>query len=114
MADSLRNEVKIEIAGEERTMRANFSAIRGIEAALGKSVVSIVTDISNGDISITSAATIIYHGLRGFDDKRLTLEQVGDAVIEAGISNVSLAVIEFISKALNGVSVGKPEETAAA
>lgn len=110
MADTLRNEVAITLGGVERTMRATFTAIRAIEAAVGKSLIALISQVgANGDLSITDAATIIHHGLRGADDKRLTLEQVGDAVMEAGYSKVSIPVIEFLSTALNGVSVGKSE-----
>lgn len=108
----MRNEVKITLAGEERTMRASFHAIRGIEAALSKSIIAIISQSGNGDLSMTDAVTIIHHGLRGYDDKRLTFDQVGDAVMEAGFSTASLAAIQFLSVALTGVSVGKPLEEA--
>ncbi|MBY5698398.1 GTA-gp10 family protein [Rhizobium leguminosarum] len=110
--ENLRNEVKITLAGEERTMRATFSAIRGIEASLGKSIIAIISQSGNGDLSITDAVTIIHYGLRGYDDKRLSLDQVGDAVMDVGFSAVSLAAIQFLSVALGGVSVGKPQEAA--
>jgi hypothetical protein len=42
MADNLRNEVQIELAGETRTMRATFAAIRGIEADTGRSIIATI------------------------------------------------------------------------
>lgn len=111
MAELLRNEVAIYLANEERVMRATFSAIRAIEATLGKSITAIINKIANsGDISMTDAATVIYHGLRGYNDTRLTLDQVGEAIMEEGLSAATLAVVEFTSKALSGVSLGKSQE----
>lgn len=111
--EPLRNEVKITLAGEERTMRATFAAIRSIEGAMGKSMIAVINQFGGGDISVTDAATIIHHGLRGHGDTRLTLDQVGEAIVEAGLNNVSLPIVEFVSRALGGVSVGKPEATEA-
>ena len=113
MAGVLRNEVEIELSGEKRVMRASFAAIALIERQLGKSMTSIINKIAGGDLSVTEAVTIIHHGLRGYDDKRLSFDQVGDAVMERGMnSDISIAVVEFAQLALNGVSVGKPEEAA--
>lgn len=111
MSDPIRNEIELDLAGETRTMHASFAAIRGIEAALGKSITAIINNVAvNGDLSVTDAATIVYHGLRGFDDKRLSLDQVGDAIMVAGVIKVSVHVVEFLTMALNGVSVGKSTE----
>lgn len=109
MAEPLRNEVKVTLACQERTMRATFSAIRAIEAALGKSIIAIIGQAGNGDVSMTDTATIIHHGLRGYDDTRLTLEQVGNACMETGFSTASMAAVEFLGLALRGVSPGKQE-----
>jgi hypothetical protein len=111
MTDILRNEVEIELAGATRTMRATFAAIRNIESALGKSMMAVIGSIgNNGDLSYTDAATIIFHGLRGNGDTRLTLDQVGEAIVEMGMAKISVPVVNFVSQALSGVSVGKPAE----
>lgn len=105
--NDLTNETTIELDGEQRIMRASFTAIMNIERALGKSMTAIITKIANGDLAITEAAHIIYHGLRGNDDKRLSFEQVGEAIMERGLSEISMPVVEFVSASLNGVSLGK-------
>lgn len=110
LANPLRNEFEIELAGEKRVMRASFTAVTSIEKQLGKIMVEITSRIANGDLSVTDAAYIIFHGLRGYEDRRLSLDQVGEAVLAVGLSNISMAVVEFVSMALNGVSVGKPSE----
>lgn len=114
MTNPMRNEVSITLAGEERTMRATFTAIAAVEKALGRSMVAIINKVAGGDLGVTEAATIVYHGLRGNEDTRLSYEQVGEAVVEAGLGNVSAAVVGFVSIALSGVEVGKPKEPVAA
>jgi hypothetical protein len=110
MENSLRNEISISLAGETRIMRATFTAITAIERALGKSMTAIINQIAGGDLGVTEAAHIVFNGLRGNEDTRLSFEKVGEAIVQAGLGNVSVAVVEFVSMSLNGVSVGKPEE----
>lgn len=112
MSEPLRNEVSITLAGEERTMRATFEAIRNIERALNLSIVKLIARVSQADMGLTDTATIIYFGLRGHDDTRLTLDQVGEAVMEVGLTSMIKPVMEFIMKSMGGVKVGKPEEAA--
>lgn len=114
MAEALRNEVEIELAGEPRVMRATFSAIRAIEKDTGKGIVGIIQEAAGGRLSVTDIATIIYRGLGGNGDTRLTYEQVGDAVVANGIEKPSVAAVEFLMQALNGASLGKSEAGKAA
>ena len=90
-------------------MRATFTAITALEKAIGKSMVAIINQVLDGDLSVTNAAHIVYQGLLGNDDKRLTYQQVGEAIMEGGLKSVMVPVIEFVSNSLSGVTVGKPE-----
>lgn len=107
MADIQRNEVSIELAGETRVMRATFGAIRAIERDLGN-VLTLIDKITRGDIGVDQSARVIFHGLHGYDDKRLSLDEVGEAVVQAGLGQVMKPVIDFLTKAMEGVSPGKP------
>lgn len=60
------------------------------------------------------AATIIFHGMRGFGDTTLKLDEIGDLVLKTGLSEVMMPVVDFLSVAMQGVSLGKPQEKAAA
>lgn len=110
MSDLLRNQVAITLAGEERVMQASFGALRGIEQALGESIISTIARARL--IGVTDCAVIIFNGLKGYNDTRLTLEQVGEAVVDQGLAAIGLPCMKFLSIAMNGVSVGKPEEAA--
>lgn len=110
MSIQLRNEVKITLAGEERTMRATFEEMCEIEQRLGKSVVALMGRIANRDFGVFETATVIFHGLRGHGDTRLSFPEVGAAVMEAGIVPLASPVMEFIGVSMKGVKVGKSEE----
>lgn len=108
MSDNLRNEVIINIAGEERTMRATFTAMRGIEKTLGVSIIELNRKVARSDLGVIDNATIIYYGLRGNDDTRLSLEEVGEAVLTEGLTALINPVFDFVNAAMRGVKVGKP------
>ena len=109
MANPLRNEVAIDILGKTRVMRADFEAIVGIEQATRRSMVALV---ARGDMPVTDMANIIFLGLRSGGEMSLTLEQIGNAILEKGYADPSLMnpVMKFLTGAMNGFSVGKPEE----
>jgi hypothetical protein len=112
MTNPLRNEVTITLAGQERTMRATFSALRSIEQSLGTSIIGLIKRTASADLGLGDTATIIFHGLRGHEDTRLTMEQVGEAVMNEGLTNLLKPVMEFIGKSMDGVKMGKPETAA--
>ncbi len=115
MADRLRNEVAIQLGGEERTMRATFSAIRGIETSLGVKILPLIDSLTRGEVGVTQCAVIIFHGLKGNDDTRLkNVDEVGEAIMEQGLPSVMAAVVEFIGKTMEGPEAGKPEKAASA
>jgi hypothetical protein len=109
MAEALRNEVSIELAGETRTLRATFGALRGIEKDLGINIVPLISKVTGVDVGVNEFATVIYHGLRGYDDTRLSLDAVGNAVMEVGLTALLAPVGDFLFKAMEGVSAGKPK-----
>ncbi len=107
MADALRNEVSVTLDGTEYTVRATFAAIRGIERDLKTNLVPLIEKLGRGDVGIEQAAVIVFHGLRGNGDTSLNLEQVGELILKTGLGEVMLPVVEFLSHAMQGVSLGK-------
>jgi hypothetical protein len=103
-----RGEVLIQLAGEERTMRPTFEAIAAIERDLKINSLPLLKKFAAGDVGVRESATIVYHGLRGFGDTRLSLAEVGDAIIMQGLNEMALAISEFLIASLEGVnSLGK-------
>ncbi len=112
MAEKMRNEVVIKLAGQDRVMRATFAAIRGIENDLRTNIVPLLGRFANGDIGMHQTAVVIYNGLKGYEDTRLSVEQIGDAILDTGLNEVMVPVIEFLKVALDGVTLGKSAEAA--
>lgn len=108
MAEKLRNEVAIMLGETEYTLRATFASLRDIERSLKTNLVPLMAQLGRADVGVEQAAIIIYHGMRGFDDTRLKLEEVGDLVMQAGVAKVMDPLVDFIGLAFQGVSVGKP------
>lgn len=113
MADELRNEVAVTLDGSEYTLRATFAAIRGIERDLRTNLVPLIEKVGRGDVGLEQASIIIFHGLRGYGDESLNLDQVGELVLKTGLGEVMLPAVNFLSVAMRGASLGKPREAAA-
>jgi hypothetical protein len=109
MAIELRNEVAIDIGGKSRVLRADFRAICAMESFLRMGVVTIVGRFQQKQFGLTDVAALVFFGLQGADDKDLTMEQVGDAIIETGIDNIISPVIDFALLMMKGVSLGKSQ-----
>lgn len=105
MADPLNNEVTINISGQERKMKASFKAMRAIEIALGKPWAALGAMVAGGTYGLNEIATVIFHGLLGNKDTRLTLDEVGEAVAEAGINAMIEPVTSFILIGFRGAKV---------
>lgn len=113
MAEALRNETQVTLDGVEYTLRATFTAIRNIERDLKTNLVPLIEKIGRGDVGIEQASVIVFHGLRGYGDEGHTLDQVGDLIMKTGLGSVMLSVVNFLSQAMQGVALGKPQEAAA-
>lgn len=113
MAEELRNEVAVTLDGAEYTLRATFAAIRGIERDLKTNLVPLIEKLGRGDVGVEQAAVIIFHGLRGNGDTALSLEQIGDLILKTGLGVVMLPVVNFLSYAMQGATLGKPQEAVA-
>lgn len=110
MADKLRNEISIDLAGETRTMRATFKTMRAIERDCKQSILAMVTQrFAQGEFGIDQAAYVIHHGLLGNEDERLSFDEVGEEIMKVGLSDIGMKVLDFLSLALEGTSLGKSE-----
>ena len=99
MANKLRGEVEIELAGEKWDLRPTFEALSNIESKLLKSIPDIVQELRRGDIRFMTAAIIIWEGLIGANGgrpplsktrsgKSLRYEEVGEMIVSDGLVRV--------------------------
>lgn len=108
MTESLRNEVMVTFGGREYPMRATFACVRLIERELGRGIIAAVAQASQ--LTVSETVGIIYHGIKAADpDMKLSVDEVGNAVLEDGVEHATSAVLKFMLQVMNGVSTpGKP------
>lgn len=85
--------VAIELGGKERHLYYNLNSLEVIEDLTGKNITEITENIRMRDLKI-----LVYAGLK-WEDKSLTVEQVGDMISFDEIGKVS----EAIGKAFTGL-----------
>ena len=101
-ANPLRGEVEIMLAGKPRVMRPTFAAIMEIEAALG-GVVPLARRAAKGEFGLRDLAVVIHAGLKGAGGED-TLDEVGEAVLAAGVAHVTAPVRDFLTNVLSGLA----------
>lgn len=104
-SDSINNSVTIILAGQERTLKATFKAMREIERVLQRPWASLGNMVVSGTMGVTEMATIIHQGLLGFNDTRLSFDEVGEAVVAEGIQTLLDPVTSFILIGFRGAKV---------
>ncbi|MET4294713.1 hypothetical protein ABIB06_006546 [Bradyrhizobium sp. LB8.2] len=113
MSERLRNEYTITLKGEEHVMRATFGAIRGIERDLKTNIIPLLMRLEQ--MGLEQAAIIVWHGLKGYGDTAMTLDDVGEAILDIGLDNPDLmtSIVKFAGHALKGAEMGKPQKAPA-
>lgn len=95
-----RGEIVITLGETDYVMRPTFSVIREIEAALSKSMFTLAGQIATANIGVNELATIVYIALRR-SNRKLKMEEVGDLMMNAGITTFLEPVSLFVIGAVN-------------
>ena len=99
-----RNEVEITLNGKPRIMRPTFKTICDIERDIGIKFLPLVFEkAAKADIGMNDAAIIVFHGLKGNKDTRMSFEEVGEALFEGGVDSYLIPVTEFLTMSLRGI-----------
>lgn len=117
MTDALNNKVSITLCGADRDMRASFKTMRNIEVTLKRPWAALGQMVAEGSYGIGDLAAIIHEGLLGNDDRRMSLDDVGEEILTQGMGAVIQPVIEFITMGFKGtkpVASGPKAEVEAA
>lgn len=107
-------EIKIILAGEERTLRPSFTAMSEVESRLDKTLFQIADDMANKRISTKIIVALIYAGLLGDAEARgekltETFTQVGDKVLTEGITIHLGHAMQLFSFMIRGSAAAQPE-----
>ena len=119
-ANRPKGEVELEINGTTYVLRPTFRAIEAIESRLG-GILSAWQQIETG-LSISAIAHIIWCAVTdGGRTPKPTRDEIGEAVIQAGVASLAGKVASFIAGPVKGLATelgssdeeeGEAEDTA--
>lgn len=100
---NISGEFQIDLAGQKRTLKANFGCIEALETQiLQKGIFETLTDAMQNKGRFYDIAAVIHAGLVANKDTRLTRAEVGQAILEGGLVNYMETYIEFLTYCITG------------
>ncbi len=98
-ANPLRGEAQLTIAGAPRLLRPSFTALVAAEEELGP-LFALVERAGAGQLRLAEIATLFWHCLA--EGEGLSREQVGTAVLEAGLAQSAKPLRMLLGQILQG------------
>ncbi|WP_324740600.1 gene transfer agent family protein [Tsuneonella sp. CC-YZS046] len=98
-ANPLRGEAQLPIAGAPRLLRPSFTALVAAEEELGP-LFALVERAGAGQLRLAEIAALFWHCLA--DRQGITREQVGAAVLEAGLAATATPLRMLLGEILRG------------
>lgn len=95
----VRGEAAFAVGGRQRVLRPTFAALVAAEQELG-SLYALVERASEGHLRIAELATLFWHCLTERGD--IVREQVGEAVVEAGLAGCAAPLRCLLGQILQG------------
>ena len=104
-ANPVRGEAALRIGGRERVLRPSFAALVAAEDELGP-LFALVERAGAGQLRLAELAALFWHCLAERDG--LAREDVGEAVLAAGLAGCAPALRCLLGQILQGPSTGSP------
>ena len=101
VANGLRGEASLTIAGQLRLLRPTFAALVAAEEELGP-LFALVERAGDGKLALAEMAGLFWHCLA--DRGGLTREDVGEAVMQAGLAACARPLRVLLGQILQGRS----------
>jgi len=98
-ANPIRGEAALQVAGRARVLRPTFAALVAAEDELGP-LFALVERASAGQLRLAELAALFWHCLAERDG--VTREQVGEAVLAAGLAACAPALRGLLGQILQG------------
>jgi hypothetical protein len=100
LANPARGEASLRVAGETLVLRPSFAALVAAEEALGP-LFALVERAAEGKLGVGEMVTLFWHCLRD-PPAGITREQLGEAVVEAGIAAATPVLRVLLGQILRG------------
>src|SRR5690606_9075503 len=104
-ANPVRGEAALRIGGRERVLRPSFAALVAAEDELGP-LFALVERAGAGQLRLAELAALFWHCLAERDG--LAREDVGEAVLAAGLAGCAPALRCLLGQILRGTSTSSP------
>jgi len=98
-ANPVRGEAVLDIAGRPRLLRPSFNALVAAEDELGP-LFALVERAGAGQLRLSEVATLFWHCLA--DRDAVTRQQVGEAVVRAGLAPCAAPLRALLGQILQG------------
>lgn len=98
-ANPLRGEAELVVAGQPRLLRPTFNALVAAEDELGP-LFALVERAGDGKLRLAEMSALFWHCLA--ERGTLTREQVGEAVMQAGLANCARPLRAVLGAILQG------------
>lgn len=99
IANAMRGEASINLAGHDYILRPSFSALVAAEEELG-SLFAMVERASEGALTAAEMSALIWHSLPA--QTRPTREVVGEALLAMGLIEASKPIRTILAQILKG------------
>ncbi|EIZ78291.1 hypothetical protein WSK_3173 [Novosphingobium sp. Rr 2-17] len=99
IANALRGEATLLVAGVARLLRPSFTALVAAEEELGP-LFTLVERAGDGKLRLNELAALFWHCLT--DQDGLAREDVGEAVVEQGLAACAAPLRSLLSQILKG------------
>ena len=102
-ANPFRGEATLVVGGSPRLLRPSFAALVAAEEELGP-LFALVERAGAGQLCLSEMAALFWHCLD--DPQGLSREQLGDAVLQAGLAEASKPLRVLLGQILQGEGSG--------
>lgn len=99
VANKIRGEATLEIAGRPHVLRPSFAALVSAEEELG-SLFALVERAGEGQLRLSEMAALFWHCLA--EGEALTREDVGQAVVALGLAECTKLLRGILGEILRG------------
>lgn len=100
VANALRGEASLQVAGERLLLRPSFEALVAAEEELG-SLFALVEKASAGELTLRQIATLFDH-LSRERSSAITRERIGEALVEIGLAKLMPTLRIVLGQVLQG------------
>ena len=96
MTNRNRGEVSVILKDKKYILRPSFQILCSIEEEIGRSIINILSDLSEKKIQLSEIVIIVKYGISFYDKNYHTNVDLGELIFNSGVVKILPKVIEFL------------------